>query len=71
MHIVGCGRVELDNGGGASPGEFLFAAEILGGGKAKESARAGKTGALVLFAPRSVAHEMLVSVPPLLEILAG
>jgi hypothetical protein len=71
MHIVGSGRVELDGGGSASPGEFLFAAEVLGGGKAKESAKAGKTDALILVASRGVAHEMLVSVPPLLEILAG
>jgi hypothetical protein len=71
LHIVGSGRVELDSGEAASPGEFLFAAEVLGGGKAHATARAGKTGALLLVASRAVAHEMLVSVPPLLEILAG
>jgi CRP-like cAMP-binding protein len=71
LHIVGCGRVELDSGEAASPGEFLFAAEVLGGGKAHATARAGKAGALLLVASRAVAHEMLVSVPPLLEILAG
>jgi CRP-like cAMP-binding protein len=71
LHIVGGGRVELDGSSDVSPGEFLFAAEVLGGGKARVSARAGKAGALILFAPRGVAHELIVSVPPLLEILAG
>ena len=52
------------------PGDFLFAAQVLQGGDAPAVARAGKSGALVLFAERKVAHELLVSVPPLLEIFA-
>jgi hypothetical protein len=79
MHIVGGGRVELvaGDGDGAevigkfSPGDFLFANEVLGHGTASASARAGPGGALILFAERMVAHELLVSVPPLLELLAG
>jgi hypothetical protein len=35
------------------------------------TARAGKSGAVTLFATRAVAHELLLSVPPLIEILAG
>ena len=52
-------------------GEIVFASEIMGAGKAHASARAGKGGALVLVADRSVAQELLVTCPPLLEIFAG
>ncbi|MBM4361262.1 MAG: hypothetical protein FJ104_01185 [Deltaproteobacteria bacterium] len=71
LHVVGVGSVEVEGVGEASPGDLLFPAEVLGGGKAGAAARAGATGALVLFAPRSAAHELLMSVPPLIEILAG
>jgi hypothetical protein len=80
LHIVGGGRVEIivetaDGGGEVEdelgPGDFLFAPQVLGAGPAPATARAGKGGALVLFADRMTTHELLVSVPPLLEILAG
>ena len=75
LHVVGGGRVDLVTSDGkteeASPGDFLFAAEVLGAGRAHATARAGKGGALVLFAPRATAHELLLSVPTLIEILAG
>jgi hypothetical protein len=76
MHIVGGGAIELlddkDNVvGTCAPGEFLLTAQVLAGGVSPHTARAAGTGALVLFAPRMDAHELLVSVPPLLEILAG
>jgi CRP-like cAMP-binding protein len=74
LHVVGGGRVELSSASGppseAGPGEFLFAAEVLGARKAHATARAGKGGALILFAPRSAAHELLLSVPTLIEILS-
>jgi CRP-like cAMP-binding protein len=75
MHIIGGGEIELVDENGRvnqthGTGEFLFAAQVLAGGGAPFSARAGSRGALVLFAPRMAAHELLVSVPPLLEILA-
>jgi CRP-like cAMP-binding protein len=78
LHIVGAGRIEIVEGAGDNaevldelgPGDFLFAAQVLQGGAAPSVARAGKSGALVLFAERKVAHELLVSVPPLLEIFA-
>jgi hypothetical protein len=76
MYVVGAGRVELVDPDGRvledlGPGDFLFAAQVMGGGAAPATARAGGGGALLLKATRSVAHELLVSVPPLLEILAG
>jgi hypothetical protein len=76
MYIVGGGLVELvDSRGGlvstCASGEFLLTEQVLAGGVSPFTARAASCGALVLFAPRLVAHELLVSVPPLLEILAG
>ena len=78
MHIVGGGRLELVTTDGGQeileatlgPGEFLFGPEILAATPAPCTARAGKDGALVLFADRHTAHELMVSVPPLLEIFA-
>jgi hypothetical protein len=75
--IVGVGTVELDDGGGDHvadrllPGDFLFATEVLGGEAAPATARAGSRGAVVLFGARAVAHELLLTCPPLLEIFAG
>jgi CRP-like cAMP-binding protein len=75
MFIMAAGRIEIDDGDTVDselgPGDFLFASQVLSGGAAPHSARAGKGGALVLFAGRHVAHELLLSVPPLLEIFAG
>ena len=78
MHIVGGGRVELVwlDGSGEEvqatlgPGDFLFGPEILAAAPAPCTARAGRGGALLLFANRHTAHELMVSVPPLLEIFA-
>jgi CRP-like cAMP-binding protein len=75
--IVGVGTVDLDDDGGEHvrdklmPGDFLFATEVLGAEAAPATARAGAKGAIVLFGARAVAHELLVSCPPLLEIFAG
>jgi hypothetical protein len=75
MYIVAAGRIEVVDGeeieSELGPGDFLFGAQVLSNGKAPRDARAGKGGALVLFAARSVAHELLLSVPPLLEIFAS
>jgi CRP-like cAMP-binding protein len=77
MVIVGVGTVELDDDGadGARDrlvaGDFLFATEVLGAEAAPATARAGPRGAVVLFGPRAVAHELLLTCPPLLEIFAG
>ncbi|HEX3776879.1 MAG TPA: cyclic nucleotide-binding domain-containing protein [Polyangiaceae bacterium] len=75
MFIIAAGRIEIADGEAVlselGSGDFLFASQVLAGGAAPHAARAGKGGALVLFAGRSVAHELLVSVPPLLEVFAG
>jgi hypothetical protein len=75
MVIVGVGVVEIEGDNGESdrlgPGDFLFATEVLGGGSAPATARAGAKGAIVLFGARDVAHELLVTCPPLLEVFAG
>jgi hypothetical protein len=75
MFIVGGGVIELIAGedvvGELGPGEFLFATSVMSASVAPMGARAGPSGALLLFAERHAAHELMVSVPPLLEILAG
>ncbi|MGC4087470.1 MAG: hypothetical protein QM756_06185 [Polyangiaceae bacterium] len=76
MVIVGAGRIELVDDAKAppleelGPGSFLYASQILQAAPAPHTARAGKEGALVLYAERKVAHELMVSVPPLLGIFA-
>ena len=52
-------------------GEFLFPSCVIGAEPAPHDVRAGPKGGLVLFATRPVAHELMMSVPPLLEILAS
>jgi hypothetical protein len=71
--IVAGGHVELEPGEppDLGPGDLLFPSEVLSAGPAPATARAASGGALVLRAERKIAHELLVSVPPLLEILAG
>jgi Cyclic nucleotide-binding domain len=74
--IVGGGRVILRDAQGTGTGElnmgdFVFASGLLGGNKAPFTAVAAKGGTLVLAAPRQVAHELMMSVPPLVEVLAG
>ena len=74
MYIVAAGRLEVVDGDALEselgPGDFLFAPQVLSNGAAPRDSRAGQGGALVLFAGRGVAHELLLSVPPLLEIFA-
>jgi hypothetical protein len=75
--VVGGGEIDLvdDRGAPEGPslgaGDFLFPQEVLRAGPAPSTARAAKGGALVLFADRRVAQELLVTCPPLLEIFAG
>ena len=74
MYIVAAGRIEVVAGAAVEselgPGDFLFAPQVLSNGAAPRDSRAGTGGALVLFAGRGVAHQLLLSVPPLLEIFA-
>ncbi len=73
--LVGQGSIEVVKDGKiiseVPVGDFLFPAEIIGGGKAQATARAGKGGALILAGARSVAQELMMTCPPLLEIFAG
>jgi hypothetical protein len=77
MVIIGVGTVDLDDDGSEVPrdqllpGDFLFATEVLGAEAAPTTARAGAKGAIVLFGGRAVAHELLMTCPPLLEIFSG
>ncbi len=73
--VVGVGRLELFDKDAVvrlvRSGEFLFPEQILGAGPAPYGARAGAGGALVMAGDRRTAQELMVTVPPLLEILAG
>lgn len=79
IHIVGAGRIEVVEGEGEAetvseelgPGDILFSQQVMASLPAPATARAGKDGALLLSADRHVAHELMVSVPPLLELLAS
>lgn len=75
LYIVGGGRIELMAGGAVeselSPGDFLFPSTMLSGQSAPQDARAGSGGALILTTPRATARELMMSVPPLLEVLAS
>lgn len=77
LFLVGVGELEL-----VSPesnevtdtvgcGEFLFPKVVLGAFAAPSGARAGSSGALILFGDRHIAQELLVTCPPLLEVFAG
>jgi Cyclic nucleotide-binding domain len=77
IHIVGAGRIEVIEGDSDAvadelgPGDILFSNQVMASAPAPATARAGKDGALLLCADRHVAHELMVSVPPLLELLAS
>jgi hypothetical protein len=74
LSIVGAGNLELvvdgEVRGQLHPGDLPFAAGVLSHEKAPGALRAGAHGALVLSVDRMTTHELLVSVPPLLELLA-
>jgi hypothetical protein len=61
------GRVESE----LSPGAIVFPETVLGGSPARADVRVAKGGALVLYAGRMSAHELLATCPPFIEILAG
>ena len=72
--VVGAGEVELLRdevvAGGLSAGQFLFASEVLGAGAAPMTARGGRGGALLLMGDRRVTQMLLVTCPPLIELLS-
>ena len=74
LHVVGGGRLDLSGGtlrGALGPGDFLLPSLALRAGPAPGQVRAGEGGALLLAADRSLAQELLVTCPPLLEILSA
>jgi hypothetical protein len=74
LQIVGGGKLELVRGGSVTgelvAGDLPFAPDVLSHAPATATLRAGPGGALILEADRMTTHELLVSVPPLLELLA-
>jgi cyclic nucleotide-binding protein len=74
LYVLGAGEIELVKGGSVErtlgPGELLFSAAVLAHEPAPALARAGAPGALVLYFDRMTTHELVVSVPPLLELVA-
>jgi CRP-like cAMP-binding protein len=74
LHVVGGGRLEVLKGGAPAgellPGDLAFASAVLSHDPAPATLRAASGGALVVIADRMTTHELLVSVPPLLEMLA-
>ena len=61
------GKVESE----LSPGDFVFPETVLGGSPARADVRVAKGGALLLYADRKSAHELLATCPPFIEILAS
>jgi hypothetical protein len=77
LFVVGAGQLELVGDDGSPDGtvlragDFLFPHEVLSAGPAPSTVRAARGGALVLFADRHAAQELLVTCPPLLEIFGA
>ena len=75
MAILGAGLVMVESGANDAskllPGDLLFPAQILQGGLAPATARAGAGGAVLLFGDRALAQELLLTWPPLIEVLAS
>jgi Cyclic nucleotide-binding domain len=74
LYIVGGGYLELTNGVAVqqelAPGDLPFASAVLTHARATGTLRARASGALVLHADRMTTHELIVSLPPLLELLS-
>ena len=73
LFVVAVGDLSVgDNGNESiSSGQFVFPSCVIGAEAAPQNVKAGPNGGVVLFATRPVAHELMMSVPPLLEILAS
>jgi hypothetical protein len=71
LFVVAVGELDVASERPLRAGEFLFPSCVIGAEPAPHDVKAGPKGGLVLFATRPVAHELMMSVPPLLEILAG
>lgn len=73
LFVVAVGALSVGEDGTESigSGQFVFPSCVIGAEPAPQNVRAGPKGGVVLYATRPVAHELMMSVPPLLEILAG
>jgi CRP-like cAMP-binding protein len=74
LFVVAVGELSVSAGSterSIRSGQFVFPGSVIGAEPAPADVRAGPKGGLVLFATRPVAHELMMSVPPLLEILAS
>jgi len=76
MYVLGAGALLVLSEDGKveselSPGDFVFPETVLGGSPARADVRVAKGGALLLYAGRMAAHELLATCPPFIEILAG
>jgi CRP-like cAMP-binding protein len=76
--IVGAGSLSLKSVEGGveqhtstiGPGDVLFPSELLQRTKAPATVRAGSDGAVVLVATRAATEELMMTYPPLLDILS-
>jgi len=73
LFVVAVGNLSVGDSGidSITSGQFVFPGCVIGGELPPHDVKAGPQGAIVLFATRPVAHELMMSVPPLLELLAG
>jgi hypothetical protein len=73
--IVGIGEIVVQNkrgerSGAMRPGDFVFPSQTLAHGNAPDTATAGEGGAVVFLGDRATAQDLLMTFPPLLEVLA-
>ena len=76
--IVGAGHLSLrvsddanaPESGKIGMGDVLFPSELLQRTKAPATVRAGSAGAIVLVATRAATEELMMTYPPLLDILS-
>jgi hypothetical protein len=76
MTIVGAGRLEVSDKAGnvtdeLGPGDIVYPSEMLRAAPAPANVKAAEGGALIVFADRKTAHELMMSVPPLIEVLSS
>jgi hypothetical protein len=76
MTIVGAGRLEVTDKEGnptdeLGPGDIVYPSEMLRAAPAPANVKAAEGGALIVFADRKTAHELMMSVPPLIEVLSS
>jgi hypothetical protein len=74
LALVGVGEIIVEIDGARTEtlrsGDIVFPQQVLAHAPAHATAAAGPGGAVLLFGDRAVAQELLMSFPPLLEVLA-